>query len=344
MINVFYSIRPKTLTEILGLKYDETMTYEERVQKRYDYIKQQYELDPNYEGWDYLEYVRNDPSGDIKSLDYLVNTRGKIITLKKRLFLKVMTPFKDKDGYKVLNITLSTGKSNISLHRTVASTFIPGCTTDKKLVVNHKDLNKLNNHFTNLEWCTVRENVRHGWVNNNVSNKEIHFNKSFKATVVLDCFLKGFEFGVKDLHRADFLTMNNVRNITAGAGIVLGCKWEMIKKNDLTKLPTIPAFLLTKIANKDPYLYTRTKPIKCIVTQKGKYENFVFALLGFKEVLSNGFHRCNITSAIKSKCVVPGYKFEYISRDEAERLPRGLTKEQMEYLGLKSKYKQNKHV
>jgi hypothetical protein len=32
MINVYFSELPKTLTEILGLKYDETMSYEERVQ------------------------------------------------------------------------------------------------------------------------------------------------------------------------------------------------------------------------------------------------------------------------------------------------------------------------
>lgn len=339
MINIYYSIKPKTLTEILELKYDETMSYEERVQKRYDYIKEQYELDNKYEGWDYLEYARNDVKTHIKSLEYLVNTSGKIISLKSRFFLKVMTPHKDTDGYKVLNVSVSTLKSNISLHRAVGSTFLPGYITNKKLVVNHKDLNKLNNHFTNLEWCTIRENVRHGWINNPDGNKEIHFNNSFKATVVLDCFLKGVEFGVEDLHQCNFLTTNNVRNITSGVTNVLGCKWERIEKNDLITLPKIPAFLLDKITKKDPYLYTRTKPIKCTVLQKGKYENFVFTLLGFKEVQLNGFNRSTVTTAINSKWIVAGYKFEYITRDEAELLPRGLTKEQMKYLGLKSKYK-----
>ena len=77
MINVYFSELPKTLTEILGLKYDETMSYEERVQKRYEYIKEQYELDNKYEGWDYIELVFWEV--EFKNLvhkKYLVSTKG----------------------------------------------------------------------------------------------------------------------------------------------------------------------------------------------------------------------------------------------------------------------------
>jgi hypothetical protein len=46
------------------------------------------------------------------------------------------------------------------VHRLVMLTFrpIPGC---EDLVVNHKDLNKKNNHIDNLEWTTHRENSWH---------------------------------------------------------------------------------------------------------------------------------------------------------------------------------------
>jgi hypothetical protein len=46
------------------------------------------------------------------------------------------------------------------VHRLVALNFIPNLNT--KLVVNHKDHNKLNNNLTNLEWVTQSENVTHG--------------------------------------------------------------------------------------------------------------------------------------------------------------------------------------
>jgi len=36
---------------------------------------------------------------------------------------------------------------------------------EEKRCVNHKDLNKSNNHYSNLEWCDHKENVQHAWDN-----------------------------------------------------------------------------------------------------------------------------------------------------------------------------------
>lgn len=50
-------------------------------------------------------------------------------------------------------------RRNVAVHRLVAQEFCPNRLKRKQ--VNHKDGNKLNNHFTNLEWVSRKENMRH---------------------------------------------------------------------------------------------------------------------------------------------------------------------------------------
>ena len=47
-----------------------------------------------------------------------------------------------------------------SAHILVASFFIEG-KSEERCFVNHRDENKLNCHYTNLEWVTQKENMMH---------------------------------------------------------------------------------------------------------------------------------------------------------------------------------------
>ena len=66
-------------------------------------------------------------------------------------------------GYK--RVTLYTPvRKRFFVHRLVAYHFCEGY--QKDYVVNHKDGNKQNNHFSNLEWVTRSENDLHAYRNN----------------------------------------------------------------------------------------------------------------------------------------------------------------------------------
>ena len=75
----------------------------------------------------------------------------------------------DKYGYYRTSVfNINKGKRNRSVARLVAMLFcpIPDKYKDKpysKLMVNHIDGIKTNNHYTNLEWCTALENNNHAF-------------------------------------------------------------------------------------------------------------------------------------------------------------------------------------
>lgn len=68
-------------------------------------------------------------------------------------------------GYLQYTLYIDKKPIRVKAHRLVAMLFLDLPDNYKDLVVNHIDGNKLNNHYTNLEWCTTRENNYHARVN-----------------------------------------------------------------------------------------------------------------------------------------------------------------------------------
>lgn len=342
MINVYFTELPKTLTEILGLKYDETMSYEDRVQKRYDYIQEQLEKNPGYEGWDYIEHISfGSVFNHLITFEYMISTKGRILTLfMQEGKYKLLNGKYNDGGYKEQTLRVNKKSYYLLIHRTVATTFIPKNKKDSinQLFVNHKDLKKINNHFLNLEWCTSKENTHHARFNG-AFNQNVYFDKCFKGTWVVQDKYNGFEFIINNISELINLGLNSgvLNKVLLGTRTTaLGCTWEI---NTNQSLPTIPEFILEKITNDPIYAHLQVIPLQGTIIKEGSHKGEKFVIYGGKELKSWGFCSRHVFNAIGNKKLAHSCNWRYISRDEAETLQRGLTLEQVKYLGLKFKLK-----
>lgn len=128
---------------------------------------------------------------------YLIDENGSIFSEYSKKYLKTHL---NNRGYVVCQLRDINSKNCIVLvHRLVAKTFIPNKFAEQ-LEVNHKDGNKLNNNVDNLEWCTRKENIRHGIQNGLISqlmskrsilqyDLKNHFMKKWKSTVEIESVL-----------------------------------------------------------------------------------------------------------------------------------------------------------
>ncbi len=90
---------------------------------------------------------------------YKINRKGEVLSVRRAgTSGKLLKQAKHK-GYR--RVGLYSGKKviNFSVHRLIASAFIPN--PKDKPFINHKDGNKRNNNVSNLEWVTAKENYDH---------------------------------------------------------------------------------------------------------------------------------------------------------------------------------------
>ena len=92
---------------------------------------------------------------------YKIDKDGNIHSspLSKHHKPRILKPLVKKSGYTQVCLVKDKIKKHLSVHRLVASHFIPN--PSNKPQVNHIDGNKKNNKVSNLEWCTASENKLH---------------------------------------------------------------------------------------------------------------------------------------------------------------------------------------
>ena len=98
--------------------------------------------------------------GDILSNTYSISEDGEIKNIKTG---RAISQREDKDGYMVCNLsTTNKRQQTFKVHRLVALMYVENDNPEVKVQVNHKDENKKNNHYSNLEWCTLHYNINYG--------------------------------------------------------------------------------------------------------------------------------------------------------------------------------------
>lgn len=109
---------------------------------------------------------------DIKGYEglYQVSNMGRVKSLERTFFDKIgrkqiakeriLRPCTTRNGYLLISLHTSGKRKKFSVHRLVASAFVPN--PDNNPEVNHRDEDKTNNSVDNLEWCTRKENCTYG--------------------------------------------------------------------------------------------------------------------------------------------------------------------------------------
>ena len=91
-------------------------------------------------------------------LNYFVYPNGEIYSLT---FNKLIKSHNDGNGYLIVKLRENNKSKNYKVHRIVAKVYLDNYKNLPQ--VNHIDGNKLNNHWTNLEWVSGSDNMKHAY-------------------------------------------------------------------------------------------------------------------------------------------------------------------------------------
>lgn len=106
-------------------------------------------------GYDGIYQVSN--LGNVRSLPL---TRKMKNGVERSYEGKMLNPSESKDGYLVVDLSVDGKRKTTKIHRMVAEAFVNNPLNLP--VVNHKNENKHDNRASNLEWCSIRYNLRYG--------------------------------------------------------------------------------------------------------------------------------------------------------------------------------------
>lgn len=106
---------------------------------------------------------------------YQISSFGRVKSVARNNYQttedRIKKPLRAINGYLKVCLSSHSQKSQHSIHRLVATHFLPpmeGCTQ-----VNHIDENKENNNVSNLEWVSNTQNMNHGRVQSKIGDTKL---------------------------------------------------------------------------------------------------------------------------------------------------------------------------
>ena len=93
--------------------------------------------------------------------EYEVSNLGRVRSMKRYYGVvgRIMPQTIQRTGYYAVTFHMNNKAYCRKVHRLVIEAFTPN--PDNLPTINHIDGNKLNNHVSNLEWCTYQANMQH---------------------------------------------------------------------------------------------------------------------------------------------------------------------------------------
>lgn len=142
--------------------------------------------------WRDIYFVENGVEYDYRGF-YQVSTDGRVKSLidnhrqKREKILKL----DNYNGYDRIDLCKNGKCKRFKVHRLVAHMFVKGYFNGA--IVNHKDENPSNNHFSNLEWCTNEYNTRYGTIGKrHIIGINIMTSEKIKVKKISDLLELGF--------------------------------------------------------------------------------------------------------------------------------------------------------
>lgn len=84
--------------------------------------------------------------------DYLIDEKGNIFSKKANRYLAQIN---DKNGYKIVRLAKNNKRQYFRIDLLVAKNYIPNIKNEVE--IKHLDLNKENNHVSNLKWISSHQ-------------------------------------------------------------------------------------------------------------------------------------------------------------------------------------------
>lgn len=148
------------------------------------------------EDWRFIpgtnNYYQASRSGEIRSVDRTITSTTKRGSFQSTRPGRVLKQTVNKNGYLSVIISVDGHHKLKSVHRLVATTFLPN--PDNLPQINHIDGNKTNNCVENLEWCTQSRNMGHAKEHGLWSPVECGKSSRLSTGIPVRCITDGKEY------------------------------------------------------------------------------------------------------------------------------------------------------